>query len=284
MPSKNLFKKMSIIYIMESLLDFEGLYEIDINGNIYSIISNKIMKPAVNDTGYLCYNLSKNGEHFKRSQHRLMAIQFIKNPENKEEVDHINRIPTDNRLDNLRWVTREENRANRETKGCITQWTCKKSGITYYKSKYCIEKGVLKQKSSRNRDVVENWLHAIKKEFPRNNIKEDNYIIKEIIEPIKIEKTEEEILIEKDDRNEKLRAKDKIRRENMTEEEKEQRNDKALKRYYEKNLNEKQREYLKANPRSPLTEEQKKIKRLYYEENKAKINAKRKEQYLLKKL
>lgn len=268
---------------MEDLKDFEGLYKIDINGNIYSNTINKIMKPVINDTGYLCYMLSKNGERFKRFQHRLMAIQFIENPENKEEVDHINRIPTDNRIDNLRWVTREENRSNRETKGCITQWTVKSSGITYYKSTYCIEKGVLKQKSSRNRDVVENWLHAIKKEHPRNNIEEDEYIYKEIIEPIKIEKTEEQILIEKEKHNEKLRLKDKIKRENMTEEDKEQEREEGRKRYHEKNLNEKQRAYLKENPRKPLTEEQKEAKRIYYEENKAKINAKRKEQYLLKK-
>ena len=268
---------------MESLKDFEGLYEIDINGNIYSNTYNKIMKPMVNETCYLCYNLYKNGKHLKRGQHRLIAIQFIENPENKEEVDHINRIPTDNRINNLRWVTREENRANRETKGCITQWTVKSSGITYYKSTYCIEKGVLKQKSSRNRDVVENWLHAIKKEHPRNNIEEDEYIYKEIIEPIKIEKTEEQVLIKKEERNEKLRLKDKIKRENMTEEDKEQEREEGRKRYHEKDLNEKQRAYLKENPRKPLTEEQKEAKRIYYEENKAKINAKRKEQYLLKK-
>jgi len=126
-------------------------------------------------------------------------------------------------------------------------------------------------------------LHAIKKEHPRNNIEEDDYIYKEIIDPIKIEKTEEQILIEKEEKNEKLRLKDKIKRDNMTEEDKEQEREEARKRYHEKDLNEKQRAYLKDNPRKPLTEEQKEAKRIYYEENKAKINAKRKEQYLLKK-
>jgi hypothetical protein len=268
---------------MESLKYYEGLYEINEEGDIYSLWYNKIMKPSINDNGYLFYKLSKDGVEKKCFQHRLIAIQFIENPENKEEVDHINRKPTDNRIENLRWVIREENRANRETKGCITQWTVKSSGITYYKSTYCIEKGVLKQKSSRNRDVVENWLHAIKKEHPRNNIEEDDYIYKEIIDPIKIEKTEEQILIEKEEKNEKLRLKDKIKRDNMTEEDKEQEREEARKRYHEKDLNEKQRAYLKDNPRKPLTEEQKEAKRIYYEENKAKINAKRKEQYLLKK-
>ena len=47
-------------------------------------------------------------------KHRLIAQQFIHNddPENKVQVDHINRIRNDNRIENLRWVTPSENRNN----------------------------------------------------------------------------------------------------------------------------------------------------------------------------
>lgn len=44
--------------------------------------------------------------------HRLMALAFIPNPENKPHVDHIDRNPGNFALDNLRWVTRNENLAN----------------------------------------------------------------------------------------------------------------------------------------------------------------------------
>lgn len=44
--------------------------------------------------------------------HRLVTQAFIPNPENKPEVDHINAVRDDNRVENLRWVTSTENRIN----------------------------------------------------------------------------------------------------------------------------------------------------------------------------
>lgn len=59
--------------------------------------------------GYLVVSIKGK----KRFVHRLVAIAFVPNPENKPTVDHINRNKTDNRVQNLRWATIQEQTENR---------------------------------------------------------------------------------------------------------------------------------------------------------------------------
>lgn len=59
---------------------------------------------------YIMYDLKDNsGRRAWRLAHRLVASAFIPNPENKPQIDHINEDKTDNRVENLRWVTNKEN-------------------------------------------------------------------------------------------------------------------------------------------------------------------------------
>ena len=104
----------------KSIEGYEGLYDIDDQGNVYSLKFDKerILKPADNGNGYYQVNLCKDGKRKKHHIHRLVAEAFIKNPDNKLQVDHENGDRKDNRISNLRWVTHQQNCFNTKAKGC----------------------------------------------------------------------------------------------------------------------------------------------------------------------
>lgn len=104
--------------IVKDIVGYEGLYIIDNLGNVVSLpkhqgrrIHNKyrILKPKLNRAGYLEICLSKDRKEKTFLLHRLLAKHFIPNPENLENVNHINGIKTDNRLENLEWCSKQQN-------------------------------------------------------------------------------------------------------------------------------------------------------------------------------
>ena len=101
--------------------DCEGKYKIYKNGDIESCYKNgktKILKPNKNKkTGYFNIGLCKEKQRKSFLIHRLIAIHFIPNPDNKECVDHLDGNIVNNSIKNLRWVSQQENLLNTKNYG-----------------------------------------------------------------------------------------------------------------------------------------------------------------------
>ena len=83
------------------------------DGRVFNKKYNRFRKYTIKNHGYKAVTLYKNTKCKTLLLHRLIAIHYIPNPENKREVDHINRDRSDNRIENLRWATHSENNQNK---------------------------------------------------------------------------------------------------------------------------------------------------------------------------
>lgn len=87
-----------------------GKYEISNFGRIRGIWSGKILKLSKNNAGYYYARVHKgNNKNITIYIHKMVALAFIPNPENKLVINHIDGDKTNNVVENLEWVTHQEN-------------------------------------------------------------------------------------------------------------------------------------------------------------------------------
>lgn len=123
---KRLYKE-----VWKDVVGYEGYYQVSNMGRVRSLdrmVKNpkgkdgygkrkgKILTVNLESTGYKRVQLCKDGIHKLERIHRLVAMAFIPNLENKLCIDHINTDRSDNRAENLRWVTHKENCNNQTTR------------------------------------------------------------------------------------------------------------------------------------------------------------------------
>lgn len=125
--SKNRWKQIATSYKApdlegeewKPLVGFEEHYLASNMGRIKSLwrMKERVIGGCFDEDGYIKITLThpdKTQATLRRA--RLIAETWIPNPDNKPEIDHLNTVRTDDRVDNLRWVSSKENKANPLTK------------------------------------------------------------------------------------------------------------------------------------------------------------------------
>lgn len=105
--------------LIRDVIGYEGIYTIDIFGNVFRVKDGKEMLQQRNQFGYMNVSLSKDGKQKQHKIHRLIAQAFILNPQNKEQVNHIDGDKTHNVVWNLEWVTSKENNIHASDTGLV---------------------------------------------------------------------------------------------------------------------------------------------------------------------
>lgn len=97
--------------IWKDIVAYEGMYQVSDLGRVKSLKFSKLrlLKNSFDKDGYLLVSLYKNGKQKTITTHRLVAQSFIYNKDKKPQVNHINGIKDDNRVQNLEWNTSLEN-------------------------------------------------------------------------------------------------------------------------------------------------------------------------------
>lgn len=106
--------------IWKPIKDFEDKYEVSNLGRVKNKITNHIFKNTNQYGDYFSIILYDGGKRKTTRIHRLVAGTFIPNPNNYEEVNHIDGNKQNNRVDNLEWCTRSHNQIHALNMGLNT--------------------------------------------------------------------------------------------------------------------------------------------------------------------
>lgn len=88
---------------------FEDTYQISNKGRVHNMNTGRFPNGSYTHDGYNKFVLQKGGKQKRFMVHRLVALHFIPNPENKETVNHKDGNKLNNNVENLEWATRSEN-------------------------------------------------------------------------------------------------------------------------------------------------------------------------------
>ena len=119
--------------VWKDIAGYESLYQVSTLGNVKSLKFSKerLLRPGMQTNGYLYVHLYKDGKHKNYDIQQLVAKAFISNHNGYPCVHHKNEVKTDNRVENLEWVSHQYNLTYNDIR--------KKAAKKISKPVYCIE-------------------------------------------------------------------------------------------------------------------------------------------------
>lgn len=149
---------------------YEGFYEVSNTGKIRSIdrivnrsdtgyslkYSGQIIKQTLDKRGYENVYLSINSKSKRYRVHRLVAMAFLDNPENKPQVNHKDGNKQNNHVNNLEWSTDEENRNHAIENGLYTKNGFGDKSFSFTGSVKAFKDGVLIATMNGNEEMKKN--------------------------------------------------------------------------------------------------------------------------------
>lgn len=123
--------------IWKPIAGFEGLYEVSNMGKVKSLLKirktgrmgttlrvypERILKTSKSPNGYIIASLCKYGKMHYFTVHRLVALAFLENKNNKDCINHMDCNKENNSVNNLEWCTRSENSIHAGKNGRQKTW------------------------------------------------------------------------------------------------------------------------------------------------------------------
>jgi hypothetical protein len=103
-------------------------YKISSKGQVFNVKGNRFLKPCLDRYGYYYVSLYKDGKQVNHKVHRLVALTFYFVDDEKLQVDHKDRVKTNNNLLNLRLCSNSQNKMNTDI---YQNNTCGLKGVSW---------------------------------------------------------------------------------------------------------------------------------------------------------
>jgi hypothetical protein len=155
--------------IWKDVPGYEEIYQVSNLGNVKSIDhyckgrvgsgkqTGRTLKQHICYKGYSRVRLYLNKKSFTTGAHRLVAIAFIPNPLNLPQVNHINGIKADNKVENLEWCTNQYNQIHAVKNGLCNPNTCEKHHMSKLKNEDVLKVRELHRIGFKNSELAKDY-------------------------------------------------------------------------------------------------------------------------------